>query len=185
MTTTAELRERAAGLLGEPVEAAGIFSAGSAIAASIAGAAGGTTVSEIAMHDAGEIVVDEVAESAGGAVVSGAVEAASVIAGMHVAREVAAAGEGLTPVLLVAVTRTRIALMDWTGNSASGTGPTRILAEFPREATHVTFDRIGVNRKVTLDDGRSVASITGALGWLSSGKEGKRDVLRALGGTDL
>ena len=49
----------------------------------------------------------------------------------------------------------------------------------------MTFGRLGVNRKVTFDDGVQTASITGALGWLSSGKEGKRDVLRGLGSTDF
>ncbi len=68
---------------------------------------------------------------------------------------------------------------------ASGTGPTRELVSFPRATTQMTFGRLGVNRKVTFDDGVQTASITGALGWLSSGKEGKRDVLRGLGSTDF
>ena len=180
MTTSLELRALSAGFLGVDVEAAGIFSAGSAIGASIIGAVGGATVAEVAMHQTEEFVTDQVVGEVAGGVLSGA----SAVAGMHVAREAAAAAAGLTPVLLVALTSDRIVLMDWHGNSASGTGPTRELVSVPRSTTQLTFGRIGANRKVTFDDGVKTTSITGALGWLSSGKEGKRDVLRGLGSTD-
>jgi len=180
VTTALELRSLSAAFLGTDVEAAGIFSAGSAIGASIVGAVGGATVAEVAMHQTEEIVTDQVVGDIAGGLISGA----SAVAGMHVAREAAAAAEGLTPVLLVALTADRIVLMDWHGNSASGTGPTRELVSFPRSTTQITFGRIGVNRKVTFDDGVKTSAITGALGWLSSGKEGKRDVLRGLGSTD-
>ena len=180
MTTALELRSLSASFLGTDVEAAGIFSAGSAIGASIVGAVGGATVAEVAMHQTEEFVTDQVVGDIAGGLISGA----SAVAGIHVAREAAAAAEGLTPVLLVALTADRIVLMDWHGNSASGTGPTRELVSFPRSTTQITFGRIGVNRKVTFDDGVKTSAITGALGWLSSGKEGKRDVLRGLGSTD-
>ena len=175
-----ELRALSAGFLGVGVEAAGIFSAGSAIGASIIGAIGGATVAEVATHQAEEFVTDQVVGEVAGGLISGV----SAVGGMRVARETAAAAEGLTPVLLVALTADRIVLMDWHGNSASGTGPTRELVSFPRSTTQLTFGRIGVNRKVTFDDGVKTTSITGALGCLSSGKEGKRDVLRGLGSTD-
>jgi len=180
VTTALELRSLSAAFLGTDVEAAGIFSAGSAIGASIVGAVGGATVAEVAMHQTEEFVTDQVVGDIAGGLISGA----SAVAGIHVAREAAAAAEGLTPVLLVALTADRIVLMDWHGNSASGTGPTRELVSFPRSTTQITFGRIGVNRKVTFDDGVKTSAITGALGWLSSGKEGKRDVLRGLGSTD-
>ena len=180
MTTALELRSLSAAFLGTDVEAAGIFSAGSAIGASIVGAVGGATVAEVAMHQTEEFVTDQVVGDIAGGLISGA----SAVAGIHVAREAAAAAEGLTPVLLVALTADRIVLMDWHGNSASGTGPTRELVSFPRSTTQITFGRIGVNRKVTFDDVVKTSAITGALGWLSSGKEGKRDVLRGLGSTD-
>ena len=180
MTTALELRDLSAAFLEVDVEAAGIFSAGSAIGASIVGAVGGATVAEVAMHQTEELVTDQVVGDVAGGLISGV----SAVAGMHVAREAAAAAEGLTPVLLVALTSDRIVLMDWHGNSASGTGPTRELISFPRATTQMTFGRVGANRKVTFDDGVKTTSITGALGWLSSGKEGKRDVLRGLGSTD-
>ena len=180
MTTALELRSLSAAFLGVDVEAAGIFSAGSAIGASIVGAVGGATVAEVAMHQTEELVTDQVVGDIAGGLISGV----SAVAGMHVAREAAAAAEGLTPVLLIALTSDRIVLLDWHGSAASGTGPTRELISFPRATTQMTFGRVGANRKVTFDDGVKTTSITGALGWLSSGKEGKRDVLRGLGSTD-
>lgn len=185
MTTATELRAAGSTFLGEPVLAAGIFSAGSAIAASIVGSMGGVTVAEIATEQAKEVgiesVVDSMAGEAAGAVVDGLVSGASAVAGMHAAREIAAANEGLTPVLIVMVTGTRYVIGDWQGNAASGTGPTRVLAEFVRDRTTLTYDKLGANRFVTFDDGTKSLKISGALGLLSSGKEGKSAVLQALG----
>ena len=128
--------------------------------------------------------VDAVAGEVAGNVASGMVMGASALAGMHAAREVAASAEGLTPVLIVGVTATRYVIGDWQGNAASGSGPTRILAEFDRDRTSLTFDKLGANRFVTFDDGVKSVRISGALGLLSSGKEGKRQVLEALGHPD-
>jgi hypothetical protein len=185
MTTATQLREAGTAFLDEPVLAAGIFSAGSAIAATIAGAAGGVTVGEFAAEAAKEELADSAVESVAGevagAVAGGVIRGATAYAGMHAAREVAAAAEGLTPVLIVMITERRYVIGDWQGNAASGTGPTRILAEFDRARTSLTFDKLGANRFVTFDDGTKSVKISGALGLLSSGKEGKHAVLQALG----
>ena len=188
MTSAAELRSGLSAFVDEEVLAAGIFSAGSAIVASIAGAAGGATLGEIA----GEVAEEEIAESAvdavagevAGTIAGGVVTGATAVAGMHAAREAAAAAEGLTPVLIVGVTPTRYVIGDWQGNAASGTGPSRLLAEFARDRTSLTYDKLGANRFVTFDDGTKSVRISGALGLLSSGKEGKRQVLEALGHPD-
>jgi len=185
MTTATELREAGTAFLGEPVLAAGIFSAGSAMLAGIAGAAGGAAVGEVVTEEAQEIgieaAVESVAGEAAGSVVGGLVTGASAVAGMHAAREAAAAAEGLTPVLIVMVTERRYVIGDWHGTAASGTGPTRILAEFDRARTTLAFDKFGVNRFVTFDDGAKSVKISGSLGLLNSGKEGKRAVLGILG----
>jgi hypothetical protein len=189
MRSADQLRDGASTFLGEPVLAAGIFSAGSALAASITGAAGGATLAEIAVEvaedEVAETAVEAVAGEAAGAIASGVIAASGAVAGMHAARAAAAAAEGLTPVLIVMVTGRRYVVGDWQGNSASGTGPTRILAEFDRDRTVLTFDKVGANRFVTLDDGIKSVTISGALGLLSSGKQGKRDVLTALGHPDV
>lgn len=188
MTSAAQLRSALSAFVDEEVLAAGIFSAGSAIAASIVGAAGGATLGDIAAEAAKEEIaesaVDSLAGEATGAVVGGMASSVAAVAGMHAAREVAASAEGLTPVLIVGVTPTRYVIGDWQGNAASGTGPSRLLAEFVRDRTSLTFDKLGANRFVTFDDGVTSVRISGALGLLSSGKEGKRQVLEALGHPD-
>lgn len=181
MTSEAELVDRASSFLKVPVRHAGIFSAGSAISASIAGAAGGATVGEIIAHGIEEGAIEEGVSSALGNAAGGVVAGASAVAGARAAREVAAAAEGMTPAVLVALTDTSCVILDWQGDAGSGTGPTRVLHSLVLADTELEFGRIGVNRKVTMSDGHTIVSFTGALGLLSSGKEGKRDVLRALG----
>lgn len=97
------------------------------------------------------------------------------------AQEAGAAAEGLTGVMLVAVTADAVVLMDWHGTSASGTGPTKVLASFARAETQISGHRLGATHKVTLTSPEREATISGSMGLLSSGKEGKHDVLEALG----
>lgn len=181
MTNAADLCARAEEVLKTPVLAAGIFSSEGMIGASIIGAVAGTTIAEAATHVAEDVVSDAVLGTAG----SGVADAAGALVGMHAAREHVAADHGMTPVILVAVTADRISLMDWNGDAGSGSGPTRELAGFTRNTTTVTFGKVGVNHTVTLDDGEKHTMFTGALGLLSSGKEGKRSVLKALGDPNL
>lgn len=181
MTSETDLIERAAAFLGVPVRHAGIFSAGSAITASIAGAAGGATAGEIIVHGVEEGAIDDAVSSTLGDAAGGIVAGASAVAGARAAREAAAAAEGMTPAILVALTDSSCVIMDWNGDAGSGTGPTRVIHSLVLADTDLEFGKIGVNRKVTMSDGDTIVSFTGALGLLSSGKEGKRDVLRALG----
>lgn len=181
MTDAGDLRTRAEAVLNAPVLAAGIFSSEGMIGASIIGAVAGTTVAEAATHIAEDVVSDAVLGTTG----SGIADAAGAVVGMHAAREHVAASHGMTPVILVAITADRISLMDWDGDAGSGSGPTRELVGFMRNSTTVTFGKIGVNHTVTLDDGEQHTVFTGALGLLSSGKEGKRSVLKELGDPNL
>jgi len=184
MTSEADLIQRSSTFLGAHVEEAGIFSAGSAIGASIAGAVGGSTLGEIALHQIVEGTSADAIGEVAGVPIEGLIEGGAAVAGMRVARHAAAAAEGLTPVVLVAVTADRCVILDWDGDARSGTGPTRLLFDFILTDTTITYDKIGVNRKVTLSDAEKTVSFTGALGLLSSGRKGKRDVLHALGHPD-
>lgn len=163
MTKTADLRDAATQLVGADVVAAGVFSCDVGVLPLGAGAAGGA------------VAADAVGMT------NPALEGVGAVAGMHAAHEVAARAQGLTGIMLIAVTSNDVVLMDWNGNAAWGTGPTRELARFSRKTTEMTAGRRGVNRLVTLQDGQREAKISGSLGWLSSGKQGKRDVLAALG----
>lgn len=164
MTTAGELRAAAAAFLGVEVQAAGIFAAEVSIWKRAAGGAAASTAAD--------------SMGLGGAPMADGVAAA---AGMRLAQEAGAAAEGLSAVMLVGVTSDAIVLMDWHGTSASGTGPTQVLATFARAETQVSSARIGATHKVTITGPDRTATISGSLGLLSSGKEGKRDVLAALG----
>jgi hypothetical protein len=163
VTSAAELREAAATYLGTPVEAAGIFAADVSIVARAAGGAAASAAADaVGLGDAP------------------LAEGLAAAAGMRMAQEAGAAAQGLTGVMLVAVTTDDIVLMDWHGTSASGTGPTEVLVSFNRAVTQISAHNVGATKKVTLTDSTRQAKISGSVGLLSSGKEGKRDVLRAL-----
>lgn len=164
MTSAAELREIAATSLGVPVAAAGVFAADVSL---LTRAAGGAAAAQAA--------------DALGLGTSAAADGVAAAAGMQMAQEAGARAEGLTGVMLVAVTQRDIVLMDWQGNSAAGSGTTRVLASFPREGTRVEESKLGATRKVTLTGPDRTVTISGGMGLLSSGKQGKRDVLEALG----
>lgn len=164
VTTAAELREAAGTFLGKPVAAAGVFAAEvSLLKRAAGGAAASTAADTLGLADS---------PLAGGM---------AAAAGMRMAQEAGAAAEGLSAVMLVAVTDDAVVLMDWHGTSASGTGPTKVLASFARPDTRISSSRMGATRKVTLANSDREATISGSLGLLSSGKQGKHDVLRALG----
>jgi hypothetical protein len=163
MTTAAELREDASAFLGTDVQAAGIFAADVSIAVRAAGGAAAATAAD--------------AVGVGDSPMADGVAAA---AGMRMAQEAGAAAQGLTGVMLVAVTADAVVLMDWNGNSAAGAGPTKVLASFNRAQTTVSATKLGATHKVTLTGPEREATISAGLGLLSSGKEGKRDVLKAL-----
>lgn len=164
MTTAAELRHAASSFLDTPVTAAGVFAADvSVLKRAAGGAAAALAADAVGIGDTP--LADGLAASAG----------------MRMAQAAGAAAEGLSAVMLVAVTPAEIVLMDWHGTAASGTGPTTVLALFARARTQISETKFGATRKVTLVGPDRTATISGTLGLLSSGREGKHDVLRALG----
>lgn len=163
MTDAARLRANASDLLQVPVDAAGVFACDVGMTTLVAGTVVGSVVPEAL--GVGSPLLDGV----------------GAVAGRHLAHDSRARSQGLTGIMLVAVTGTDIVLMDWNGNAGWGTGPTRVLASFDRTSTVISTGRRGANRLVTLHGVEREAKISGALGWLSSGKAGKRDVLRAIG----
>ena len=164
MTRPEELREMAASQLHVPVEAAGVFAADVSILARAAGGAAASAAAD--------------ALGVGDAPLADGVAAA---AGMRMAQEAGARAEGLSGVMLVAVTQTHVALLEWKGNSAAGTTTGVVLARFARQSTRIEGSHMGATCKVSLTDAHRTAKISGGVGFLSSGKQGKRAVLAALG----
>jgi hypothetical protein len=97
---------------------------------------------------------------------------------MHAARAGVAASQGLTVRMLVALSDTRIHILDW----LTGAGPTRELFSFELTRTEVRVKKFGLSRRLTLRDtvsGRSLA-LTGTTAFFASESKGDKSVLRLL-----
>ena len=160
MNAEQELLSKAEAVLGdrEEILAAGIFGHQDSAATAMAAMAGA---------------------AAGGAVLDNPVTAGvGAAASVHATRAALAASNGVTVRMLVAVTPSRIHLLDWT----TGSGPTKELVSFDRSSTDVRVARFGLSRRVSLQDTRSERSIglTGTTAFFSSEAKGDRAVLRTL-----
>lgn len=120
-----------AALPGEEVLAAAIFGLQDAVYGQMAGLAVGSTVGEELQHF-----------GAAGAVASVAVDVAAMRKGKQM---VAEASGGMTVGLLVVVTDTRIAVLNWDGESAGDEK-----AAFDRAGTEVHVKRLGLSKIITL-----------------------------------
>jgi len=115
--------------LGEDVEAVGVFDvhlnfAERDLAPAVAGVAGYT----------GTRLVEEKTDHDGFGAKTGAA-AAGVLAfagTRHLMYIEVAKEQGLTPMMIVAVTKNQVYLLDWKGSHENGEGPTRILFDFDR-----------------------------------------------------
>ncbi len=135
-----------------------------------------------------------------GAVTGSAVGAAGVgaeiggtlgmLSGMHAARAENAKAQGLLPVVLVAVTATSIAVLDWerpdqvfyVATSETSITPTRVLVTLDRATTVATLKRNGLTGHLYLGDtttGKSIA-FQGAMSPVSPDFKPMRAVLAAL-----
>jgi hypothetical protein len=158
-----DLVDAATTILGpdDPVLAAGIFGLQdqpvAVGAASVAGAAAGREL-----------------DGALGAGLGGAVA-------IHTTREALAASQGLTVRMLVAVTATRIHVLDW----VTGSGPTRELLSFDRSTTRVQVTTFGLSRRLHLADptAGSDLALTGTTALFSAEAPGDKAVLRELAPT--
>lgn len=164
------LRAGSAALLGAPVEAAGLFVLDI-----------GRVVPTVAMMG-GAAVVDAVTDLVTeDPLTAGIARGVGGVTGKHAAYAAAASTAGLTPVMVLAVTADEVALLDWSGNVRSGTGPTRVFARFPRATGIVEASASGVTRHITLRDGGSQVRVQCTLGLLSPGKSEMRRILGLLG----
>lgn len=161
MNDPVELIDKANAILGpdEGVLAAGIFGLkDNYVTVGAAGAVGAGLT---------DVIVDNpLAGAVGGA------------AAMQAGRSAAAASNGLTVRMLIAVTSDRIRVLDW----ATGSGPTRELLSFDRSSTDVKVTKFGLSRHVELGDpttGQSL-SLSGSTAPFASESKGDKAVLKAL-----
>jgi hypothetical protein len=107
-----------------------------------------------------------------------AMAAATGAGAMHAARATVATSQGLTLRMLVALSDTRIHILDW----LTGAGPTRELLSFERTRTEVRVKKFGLSRRLTLRDpvsGQSLA-LTGTTAFFASESKGDKSVLSML-----
>jgi hypothetical protein len=110
-----------------------------------------------------------------GGVIGGAIGNA---AGMQLGRELNAQAKGVSVRMLVAVTPTRIHVLDW----VTGSGPTRELRSFDRANTDVEVKKFGLSRHLHLHDRRTgdELKLTGSTSALSAEARGDKAVFAAL-----
>jgi hypothetical protein len=159
-----QLRTKAAAVLdtNEPILAAGIFGLQDSYAALTAGG----------------VLGGSVGARTGGGVIGDLGSAVGNVAGMHAARDVRAASQGVTVRMLIAVTATHIHVLDW----VTGSGPTHLLRSLDRSVTSVHIKKFGLSRRVHLHDtvaGQDL-NLTGTTLSVSAEAKGDKAVLAAL-----
>ena len=88
---------------------------------------------------------------------------------------------GLTPVMICAVTKGKVYLLDWDGNHDKGRGPSRVLFEFDRyEAKIKNHTRGLVHHTVNIHEHGHHAKIECNLGATHSNKKMNREVIHLL-----
>merc|ERR1712107_304092 len=77
----------------------------------------------------------------------------------------------LTPIMICAVTKNKVYLLDWKGTHNKGKGPTEILAEFSRFDSKMKFPRGLVHHTVEIKEDGNSAKIECNLGATHSNKK--------------
>jgi len=114
----------------------------------------------------------------GDSVVGGVIGAIENVTAMNAVQAMDAQRDGLAVRMLVAVTDSRIYLLDWT----PGSGPKLILKTMDRTTTDVTVQHFGLSRRIELlDHGTGVdAHIVGTTAMFSAEAPGDKAVLSLL-----
>lgn len=160
MNNEADLIAKAAAVIGpdEPILAAGIFGLKDDYLQTGAAAVAGGEV--------GALVGDSTTS------------ALASVAALHMARDAKAAEDGVTVRMLLAVTATRIHVLDW----ETGSGPTGELRSFGRATTAVQITKFGLSRHLALHDtatGQDL-TLTGTIAFYVSESKGDKTVLELL-----
>lgn len=157
------LQQAAASVLGgQQVLAAGVFQADPSFGKMALGIGVGGEVGQVA------------GDLAGGSVAGDVLSMVGMIAGMHAAKRKEAAKEGITPLVLVAVTDDTIHVLDWDKHA----GPSRVVASLPRADTQVHAGSLGASRHLTFVDGDTTLKLEGAT--IGGDGEGDKAVVELL-----
>ena len=84
--------------------------------------------------------------------------------------------KGLTPVMICAITETKIYFLDWKGNVRWGSGPNKILFEFNRNSV-IVQESGKLLKTFVLSEGGASVTVQAAFGLLSANKAMNRNVI--------
>jgi len=119
--------------------------------------------------------------SMGNRMLTGAIGLATAAGTQQIIKHHDANKNGLTPIMIVAVTKHKVYLLDWKGTHNNGKGPTEILFEFSRsKATIKNHTRKLIHHTVDIKEDGNHVKIECNLGATHSNKRMNREVVDLL-----
>mmetsp|Transcript_61062 Transcript_61062/g.69182 ORF Transcript_61062/g.69182 Transcript_61062/m.69182 type:complete len:196 (-) Transcript_61062:40-627(-) len=191
MVNSQELKEETALFLKKDVLAVGIFDVSLTggkriVAPAAAGLAAGLITKHIQKNvidkkNEGDKEDDKKEYSMGNKFLTGAIGLATAAGTQQLMKSHDAKKSGLTPIMIVAVTKNTVYLLDWKGTHNKGKGPTEILDEFNlNKATIKNHTRGLVHHTIDIKEDGNHAKIECNLGATHSNKEMNREVIKLL-----
>jgi hypothetical protein len=117
----------------------------------------------------------------GNRLITGAVGLATGVGTQQFMKHHNAKKNGLTPIMIVAVTRNKIFLLDWKGSHNKGTGPKLVLIEFNRNQAKIKNRSRGiVHQIIEIEEDGHHCKIECNLGATHSNKMMNREVIRIM-----
>merc|ERR1712070_613734 len=114
-------------------------------------------------------------------ILTGTVGIATAVGTQQVMKHVDAKKNDLTPIMICAVTKDKVYLLDWKGTHNKGKGPTEILEEFDIYKSTMKFHTRGLtHHMVEIKEDDKSAKIECNLGATHSNKKMNRDVIDLL-----
>ena len=189
MVNSQQLQKKTSAFLNKEVLAVGIFDVSlTAGKRNITPAAAGLAAGLITKQIQKKIIKNKNSDdendkeyTMGNRLITGAIGVATGVGTQQLMKQHDAKKNGLTPIMIVAVTKNMIYLLDWKGSHNKGTGPTEILAEFNRsEAKIKNHTRALVHHTIEIKEDGSSCKIECNLGATHSNKEMNREVVHLL-----
>jgi hypothetical protein len=188
MVNSQQLQQETSKFLNNEVLAVGIFDVSlTAGKRNVAPAAAGLAAGLITKHIQKKVIGKKNSEngdkkySMGNRAITGAVGVATAVGTQQLMKNYDAKKQNLTPIMICAVTKNKVYLLDWKGTHNSGKGPTDILAEFNRNDAKIKNHTRGlVHHTIEIKEDGNSAKIECNLGATHSNKKMNREVIEIL-----
>ena len=189
MVNSQQLQKNTSKFLHKEVLAVGIFDVSlTAGKRNVAPAAAGLAAGLITKHIQKKVIGkkdsrnnEDKKYSMGNRAITGAVGVATAVGTQQLMKKYDAKKQDLTPIMICAITKNKIYLLDWKGTHNSGKGPTDILAEFNRKDAKIKNHTRGlVHHTIEIKEDGNHAKIECNLGATHSNKKMNREVIEML-----